>query len=305
MRDEEMTEWFGPVAPIGQRPTIEVEAQLRELGDEALADELVASAIPGQEKFYSGVGMLDGLLNRFVRTIPICGFLPVGERDHILPVTKAKPDPTLQDKPLRITLDGLYVARYPGLGIHTLLFDFALKNQRSKGGRQFHYIAKFQGKNGEFVPVRNFPLFYGFKPTAQGITFGFQTVNVASSFDEGLLNFLGTEEFKTGLSLVGTMAPVLGQISQMSVGLTTWLAGQSKNAKVQEFLQGLDFESGPFGGGLAAGYYIVVQIPVEHKREWNWDDWVVDPTLVRLVNRSDTSKALDFNYVVFGFHLMK
>lgn len=75
--------------------------------------------------------------------------------------------------------------------------------------------------------------------------------------------------------------------------------------KVQEFRQGLDFESGPFGGGLAAGYYIVVQIPVEHEREWNLDDWVVDPTLVRLVHRSDKSTALDFNHVVFGFHLMK
>jgi hypothetical protein len=238
MRDEEMTAWFGPVTPIGQRPTIEVVAQLRELGDEALADELAVSAIPGQETSYSVGGMLGGLFNRFVSTTNICGFLPVEERDHILPVTKAKPDPTLQDMPLRITLDGLHIARYPGLGIHTLLFDFALQNQRSKGGRHlFHYNAKFQAKNVESVPVRNFPLSYGFMPTAQGITFGFQTVNVASSFDEGLLNFLGTEEFKTGLSLVGTMAPVLGQISQMAVGLTTWLAGQSKNAKVQEFRQ--------------------------------------------------------------------
>ena len=207
--------------------------------------------------------------------------------------------------PLRITLDGLHVAKYPGHGTHTLLFDFALQSQGPHSNQHvFHYNAKFQAQDGDTVPIHNFPLFYGLTPTGEGIAFGFQTVNVRSSSEEALLDFLETDEFKTGLSLISTAAPLLGQISKMAAGLTQWFANQSVNVKVQEFRQGLDFDTGQLGGGLALGSYIVVRIPVEHIPEWNWDDWVVDPTQVRLVCRSDPSTPLEYNHMMFGIHRM-
>lgn len=303
VRDEVSRRWFGDTAPIGELPESDAAAKLRELGDDQLADELAAAAAGGSRVAFSG--FLDGLFNRFMKTTHLCGFLPAEGDDSILPVTRVEPDRGLVSQPLKITLDGLHVARYPGGGEHRLLFDFALQSQIPAGDAPIlHYNAKFRARNGETVPVRNFPLFFGLAPSAEGITFGFQTVNVSSSIDEGLLSFLGRDDFKKGLTLLTAATPVLGQISEMAASLTGWLAGQSRNAKVQEFRQGLDFRSGPLGGGLAEGSYIVAQIPVEHAGDWTWDDWHVDPALVRLARRGDTTTELDFNHMIFGIHRM-
>ena len=83
----------------------------------------------------------------------------------------------------------------------------------------FHYNAKFQARDGEAVPVRNFPLFYGVTPSNEGLTFGFQTISVSSTLDGRLLNLLGQDEFKRGLCLVESLSPVVGQLSRVASGL--------------------------------------------------------------------------------------
>jgi hypothetical protein len=304
-RNEEADLWFGSQPPIGNLPPSAASVKLRELGDITTADELAASAEGGvRDAFGVGDDVLGKLFSRYIKTTHLCGFLiEVGER--IVSVTDAIPDSSLKSKTLKVTLDGLHVARYPGFGVHRLLFDFAVQAQAPKGQSQvFHYNARFEARDGETVPVRNFPLFYGLKPSAEGVTFGFQTVNVSSGFDEGLLDFLKGDEFKHGLNLATAATPLLAQISQLTASLTRWLASQSKNAKVQEFRQGLDFGTGCFGAGLAAGSYIVVQIPSDYQREWNWNDWIVDHQSLRLAARDNPAQSLDFNHVIFGLHAM-
>ena len=102
---------------------------------------------------------------------------------------------------MKLTLDGLHVANYPGRGRHSILFDFGVQGPPGGGEQQvYHYNARFEADDGETVPVRNFPISYDVVPGDAGITFGFQTINVASSFDRGLSHFLGGDVFKTGLA---------------------------------------------------------------------------------------------------------
>lgn len=296
-------DWFGSTPVLGALPTEEIARKLTELGDSELADELRASDSSSNAEQYSILDPIRQMFTRFVASAHVCGFLALkseGENpDAIVPVAKAPPDESLVGAKLKITLDGLHIAKYPGFGRHSVLFDFVLQSQNSDT-RLFHYNAKFSAVDGETVPVRNFPLFYDLTPSTSGITFGFQTVNVSSSFNEGLLGFLDREDFKQGLSLAISATPLLGQVSEMATSITRWLAGQSKNAKVQEFRQGLDFSGSRLGGALAEGSYIVVQIPSESQREWRWDDWKVDETLARIVSREDPNSTLDFNHLIFG-----
>lgn len=296
-------DWFGDTPVIGDLPTEQIASKLSELGDSEMGDELRASESSVRAEQFSILDPIRQLFTRFVATVHACGFIALkrdGQNsDAILPVSKATPEPSLVGEKLKITLDGLHIAKYPGFGRHSVLFDFALQSQGSDT-RIFHYNAKFSAADGETVPVRNFPLFYDLTSNASGIIFGFQTVNVSSSFNEGLLGFLDREDFKQGLSLAISATPLLGQVSEMATSLTRWLAGQSKNAKVQEFRQGLDFSGSRLGGALAEGSYIVVQIPIENQHEWNWDDWKIDETLARIVSRDDSNTTLDFNHLIFG-----
>lgn len=303
-RTKEAELWFGSEPPIGELSAEEAARKLRAAGDGVSADELAASGGDVRTETFSWAeDAWTGLFGRFMKTTHVCGFLADGDSDAIVPVTESKRDPDLKGQPLKVTLDALHVARYPGFGTHRLLFDFAVQAQTAAGKSEIlHYGARFEARNGETVPVRNFPLFYGLKPSSEGIALGFQTINVSSSFDEGLLDFLKSDEFKSGLDVATAFAPAIGQISRMTVSLTRWLAGQSENMKVQEFRQGLDFGSGHFGGGLAAGSYIVVQIPLDAAKDWAWSDWTVDSQAVRLVRRDDRGKTLDFNHAVLGLH---
>lgn len=294
---------FGAGLPIGEWQMGDVAAYLREVGDNIRADELMTYQAHDEKDSFARRNFSDARFRRFTRTSNICGFLPARGSDRLLPVTMVPPDKNLLGMPIKVTLDSLHVAQYPGRGLHSLLFDFAFQGQNPGGDPLvFHYNAKFCANDGETVPVHDFPLFHGFSPSSDGIVFGFQTINIASGLDEGLLDFLESDEFTLGVSLVSTVTPLLGQLSQIAMSLTTWFARRSKNVKVQEFRQGLGFTASQLGGGLAEGYYVVVQIPVEYERDWAWDDWVVDQTVQCLVQRDDRIRVLDFNHLIFGIH---
>lgn len=302
MSDADLAEWFGPATPISDWPAEKVVGYLREVGEDAMGDEFAASQAERSVGTFGAGRIFKSMFNRFIATTSVCGFLPVRGTDRLVPVSKVTPDPALVGAPLRVTLDSLHVAKYPGRGTHTLLFDFALQSQQPEGKAPiYHYNAKFRAGNGETAPVHDFPLFHGFPAVEQGLTFGFDIINLESSFDRGLLDFLDSDEFKLGLSLLN-LSPVVGQVSQMCAGMARWLAGQSKNAPVQAFRQGLGFATSRLAGGLAEGYYAVAQIPAESQRDWDWNDWAIDPALQCLVRRDSSATVLDFNHFIFGLH---
>jgi hypothetical protein len=301
VRTEETVQFFGPTPPIGEWDTSEIVSALQELNDQAVARELLEEPSE-QAESYGLSDWRDFAFKRFVRTDEICGFLGEGTGD-LVALADAKGTPEIANSAVKVTLDAVHIARYPGLGTHRVLLDFALQAQDPDGHAPIlHFSRTIQAKSGETAPVRNLPLFHGFVVPKTGLTIGFQTVNVGSRVDDGLLEFLGRDEFKSGLALLGGITPVVGQVSCALAALASWLARQSANVKVQEFLQGLDFQESVLGGRISEGHYVVVQIPRESKHEWDWSDWKIDRDAGRVVPREATAHPLDYNHVVFGIH---
>src|SRR5439155_143964 len=50
-----------------------------------------------------------------------------------------RPDPSLKGARVRVTLDRLRVAQYPGGGTHRVLFDFYARNQADAGAEDLHF----------------------------------------------------------------------------------------------------------------------------------------------------------------------
>lgn len=292
-------DWFGDSPCMSMWSGSELVQYLREVGEDLLADEL---DVPPEEVVRDEFAVRDtlpSLLSRFVRTTSICGFLPP-DLGAMKPVATVDPDPELRGKRLRICLEGLHVAKYPGMGRHRLLFDFAVQLQGGKMGRVYHYASEFQARDGETVPVHGFPLFQQLPVGSDGLVLGFQTINMSSQIDETLLSFLATDDFKQGLSLASLTNPLLGQVSAMASTFAAWACQRSRNAKVQEFHQGLRLAAATLGGGLAPGYYVIAQIPIAGESEWRWEDWTVSPTSTRLVTADGRSEGLTFNHVILS-----
>ncbi len=305
IRDPQSELFFGTDIPLSNMSPKQASKVLREVGESKMADQLEKLADQRQTMQFGVIDELKGLFfDRIVGTTNLCAYCPIGDHE-LIPVSQVQPDTSLVGSKLKVTLDGLHIAKYPGMGQHNILFDMVVQNQMPDGeSKIFHYNAKFQAHNGETVPVHNFPLFYSLEPSKEGIVFGFQTINVSSEINDGLLSFLDRKEFQSGLSLASAALPILGQFSEMAVSLTKWLAGQGQNKKIQEFKQGLDVSSTGSGSGLRQGTYCIVQIPLEFEGDWNWSEWKIDPNKNRLIRKEDAATVLDFNHLMFGIRLM-
>lgn len=301
--DADVDNWFGDVPCLGEWDVAKIVQYLRDVDDGELAEDVQNQS--RSTEVFARPGRMTSLFNRFVRTTSVCGFLPASAAGGMSPVSLVPGDPDLVGRRLRVSLESLHVARYPGRGAHKLLFDFAMQPEAAgRSANVYHYNAKFEARDSETVPVRGFPIYLDVPVSEHGLTFGFQTINVSSSIDESLFDFLGSSEFKRGLSLLSEATPVLGQLSQMGAGMAKWVLRQNRNVKVQEFRQGLGVHGGRLRGGLAAGYYAVAQIPIEFVNEWNWPDWSLSPNTMTLTRPDADAMPLDFNHMVFGVHPM-
>ena len=81
------------------------------------------------------------------------------------------PDEALKGARIRVTLDGLRVADYPGRGRHRVLFDFAARNQTDQGAEQLHFNTTYPVKEGEQAAVLGRPIFAGLQVGGGGPVF--------------------------------------------------------------------------------------------------------------------------------------
>src|SRR5689334_15670022 len=75
------------------------------------------------------------------------GFVAASSKTGSLPIQMAgeiKPDASLKDASIKITLDRLRVASYPGSGIHHILFDFYAQNQVKDKVEPLHFNSTFR-----------------------------------------------------------------------------------------------------------------------------------------------------------------
>jgi len=159
----------------------------------------------------------------------------VGPSEQPVPIRHAgaiKADASLKGARLKITLDRLRIAEYPGGGTHHILFDFYAQTQIVGNLEHLHFNATFRGREGEHAALVGYPLFVGLEAGAEGVAFKCFTVNVKNDQDEALLSFLDSDVFEAGLRLVTTAQPALAPLASMASGLARGMAGRNKNVAV-------------------------------------------------------------------------
>jgi len=209
-------------------------------------------------------------------------------------------DPSLKNSHVKITLDRLRVAAYPGGGMHRVLFDFYAQNQVPGEVEHLHFNLTCRVHEGEQAASLGYPIFVGLNVGSEGVAFKCFTVNVKNDQDEAFLGFLDSDVFKGGLKLASTVQPAIAPFSQLALGLTKSIAARSRNVPVQDFYLGLDFSSVATRARLAEGSYLAVQIPETMQTVWDWSEWTFNRANGQVVNKAESTQLVPYNYLVFS-----
>ena len=297
---------FGDLPVLGDMPPEQAIAKLREIGENEVADAIESA--PRRRGAFDGLANMLSFLRltppAWVHTAHAFGYLaPASAEEGMLPIRHAgniTGDPRLKNSRIRITLNRLRVAKYPGSGTHRILLDFFARNEVPGNTEALHFNATFRAEEGEEVAVVGHPIFVGLNVGSDGVAFGCKTVNVQNDNDQKFLEFLDSDVFKAGLHLVSTLQPAIAPLTGMALGLTKSIAQRNQNVSVQEFLMGLDFGNDPAGARLAEGSYVAVQIPQSSLLIWNWNEWVFNRDNGQVVSKVDPMQLIPYNYLIFG-----
>jgi hypothetical protein len=299
-------QFFDDLPVLGRMPPAEAAVKLRELGE----DEEAAALETAQEEAARGgetFALEDWVPFRerlWQPTAHAFGFLaPAEPGKGMLPIQHAgniASDASLKNSRIRIVLNRLRIADYPGGGTHRVLFDFYAQNQLPGNVEHLHFNVTLRAYEGQEAAVIGYPIFVGLNVGSQGVAFSCYTVNVRNDQDEAFLGFLDSEVFRGGLKLATTAQPAIALLTQTAVGITKSIAKRHRNVGVQEFSMGLDFTRNVMGARLAEGDYIAVQIPQKLRVIWDWDEWVYNQRNGQIVRSDDSLALIPYNYLVFS-----
>ena len=294
---------FADIPVLGRMTRAEAAAKLKEVDDQ---DSAIALESHSEEQPESGKNHeLFSLKARgWQHTAHALGYLPsVEPGQSALAIQHAgniMPDVSLKHKQIKVMLNGLRVADYPGKGDHRILFDFYSQNQTSSGIEHVHFNSTYRAREGESVAAIGYPIFRGLNVGKNGLAFRCFTVNIKNEQDESTLAVFESDVFKGGLLLAETMQPAIAPLSKLAVSLVKSLAKRTRNVPVQDFYLGLDFSNIPGGARLATGLYVAVQIPQSVQQAWEWRQWEYLPSSGQIVRRGERGNLIPYNYVAFG-----
>jgi len=292
--------WFDDLPVLGKLPINQAVIKLQEIGE--LDTALPLKSIEDAPTTFSTWSLLGD--KPWQHTSHALGYLtPTPSNSRDLPIQAASdiaPDLALKGSRIKITLNALRVAAYPGGGTHRILFDFYTQNQLSETTEHLHFNNTYRVREGERAALLNYPLFLGLNVGNNGLIFKCYTVNVKNEEDEAAIQFLDSDAFKTGLQLATTVQPAIKPLSEMAIGFTKAIANRRKNVAVQDIQIGLDFSNNPMGARLAEGVYIAVQIPETLTRVWDWSDWIYDTSSGQIVKDYSRDQLIPYNYLAFG-----
>jgi hypothetical protein len=297
---------FDDLPVLGELPFDQAAAKLRALGESEAAAALEEAAAAESVRFGAGAKRLwpSKKPRAWQHTAHAFGHIaPAPPGDDPLPIRHAgniAADEGLKRGRVKITLDGLRVADYPGGGEHHVLFDFYGRNQVKGGAEHLHFNLTCQAREGERAAILNYPIFVGLNVGSEGVDFKGLVVNLHNEDDQKLLGFLESDAFKAGLQLAATVQPAIGPLSGMALGLTRSLVDHRRNVAVQRFHLGLDFSRVVTGARLCEGSYVAVQIPETYATVWDWREWVYHPHYGQIVRRDDQRQLIPYNYIVIG-----
>lgn len=210
-------------------------------------------------------------------------------------------DETLKNRQLRVTLDRLRVADYPGKGEHTVLVEFSAVHVIPGAQKEdLSFSQKYQVSEDSSAGVRGYPVFVGLAVGKEGIALRGRTVNVENAGDKGILKFLEQPVLKRGLELLNAVNPAMPVVTSMVTGITELVLKRNENIMVQSFDLGLDFSNVPSRAYLREGSYIVVQAP---DRDWDWSKWQFTRSTGKITHK-ETKTPIPYNYLVIGISKM-
>lgn len=208
-------------------------------------------------------------------------------------------DNTLIGDRIKVSLDKFHVHNYPGIGTHTILCEFAGKNQVAQGSaEELRFALQFKAMDGAGAAIVGSPIFLGLTVGPDGISFEARCVNVSSNLDDAILAALDDQAFKSGLSLLTTAQPALKPLSALATATVKAVASRSKNKQIHNFKLGLDFGNSATSSRLKKGSYVVVQ--TNNTKGWKWDQYEWNRQTLSLQPKNGSNAMIDFNYMVFG-----
>ncbi|MGH2494657.1 MAG: hypothetical protein ACRDIV_08115 [Ktedonobacteraceae bacterium] len=301
-----VSNWFDDLPVVGALPLRDAAIKLREVGEVEAAESLEQAEQQQARRFDLGrrKGWWPFQDKAWQHTAHTFGYLAPasggGDQIPIRHIEAISADPTLRNARVKITLNRLRVAGYPGGGTHRVLLHFFAQNQAQGRVEPVHFNATYRVQEGESAGVQGYPVFVGLGIGQEGLNVKCRTINVRNDQDEAFLKFLESDTFKAGLHLISTAQPVIAPFSEMALGLAKTIGARHRNISVQDFDLGLDFSTMPMRGRLAEGSYLAVQIPESFHSVWDWEEWVYLPDRGQIVKRHNHQALIPYNYLVFG-----
>jgi hypothetical protein len=307
-KDDKMSEdWFDELKPIGAELPPDAAEKLAEVGETEAAERLQNVRLTRGGGFQRKRPLWPFQDRAWQHASHVFGYIPpvCASAETVRFAGTVTADDSLKGEAIRITLDRLRVADYPGGSTHHILLHFFGQNQTSKSDvEDVQYSARVEAQNGDHAGLISIPIFVGMNVGQEGISFRCLTINLKNSDDEALLSFLDSDVFRNGLKLLKTAQPAIGPLVQTLAGVTRRIATRNKNIVVQKFSMGLDFSGIATRAQLAEGSYIAMQVPPSAESTWQWDDWVYRPVSGHIVNRQDPGILPPYNYVIFSVSRM-
>lgn len=275
---------------LGSRNDGDIAAYLRSIDDKEEARYFIPDAGGQAASFLSRPYKSTGM---------VLGFIPPNSATkRIRNISSVQADTALVNQRIKITLDKFFVAKYPGHGTHTVLCEFAGKNQVPGETEELSFAMRFNVRDNSGPAINGAPIFMGLTVAPDGISFKGKTVNVRNSGDDMVLAVLDTPPFKNGLMLLNTAQPALKPLTSLATATVSAVAKRNKNVQIHSFELGLDFNGSATSARLRCGSYIVVQ--TDEGAHWNWDDYEWNATGMALHPAGNPSETPDFNYMVFA-----
>jgi hypothetical protein len=235
----------------------------------------------------------------------VVGFVEPDSRDArdrfaVQSAVTMAPEIELAGKRLNLRFDGYRLARYPGSGIHNVLFNFKathIIDAERDVSEVVSYNLSFQGADKSSIPIVGYPIFVGLEAGQRSLVLEGYSVNVTSQGDQAALKYLDSSLVEKGLELVGSFSPLMGQVSTISTSLLRAMAEHSKNQPVHTFKYAFDLDRSGLGLKLRTGTYIIAAVPEEFAADWDWSQWLFDPVTRRIVptEPGEMGEDVDFN----------
>lgn len=284
---------FDDQLSVGHLNNEDLAIYLEEIGDFEGARVL-------QEAGARGQSLARMMGRKWAYTAHVFGFIEEGDAGTeplaIVPAASIAADPDLVGSRIKVTLDVFRIAEYPGLGQHTVLFDFVGRDQAGDEAQDLQFASVLKVEDGDNAAISGMPIFTGLTVPDDGLSFQARTISIHASGDEAILSALQGTAFKDGLRLLGQVQPALPQLVGLAAGVTEALLKRRRNKQVQAFDLGLDFSQVRTSIRLRRGSYVVVQVP--DPGVWDWSAWRYDPNSMNIVDAD--RRIAPLNTIVFA-----